>query len=143
MKVVCISTVLTDAQLVAFGTSARAEGNMERFLTLGREYLVYGLEILIDGSDSPRGAYVWLVPDVGYLLPIRLAYFSISDPRVSRYWEVRQSATRLRVFPPLFLRDGFLDVLLTQDERSAVEVRGVLNDFEQLAHELNTEASEQ
>lgn len=143
MKVTCVTTALSEEMLSAVGGSQRWEMDKKSSLTVGKEYLVYGLEFVIDSDGGDSGTHVMLVPDVGYLVSFRLDYFSISDPRASKHWQVRQwGPTRTTLFPPSFYREGYLEKYCAQDEFAPSEIRDVLDDFEKVSQLLTREAAD-
>lgn len=88
MKVRCISDYVTPDQRAALGRKSY-QGTLALGLTIGKEYLVYALEYIADPDHFQTGLYVIIQPDVGWLVRYELCLFEITDPRPSRYWELR------------------------------------------------------
>jgi len=89
-------------------------------LIVGKEYLVYGMEIRIGqrDDDPPQmpTANLLVIPEHGYFVSLPLAAFEITDPRVSRYWEARvHEGVELLLYPPVLFE------LFYEQERSPGE----------------------
>ncbi len=91
MKLRCVSDYVTEQQRAALGRRPY-QGHLEWGLTVGQEYLVLGLTFEADPEHFRTGPHVDLLLKTGDVLNVRsydLCLFEISDPRASRYWEVR------------------------------------------------------
>jgi hypothetical protein len=141
MKVICARTLLSEEQIATYNTSWREEGgDHRRALTVGKEYLVYGLTFNYENTRSESGVYVLIVPDHGYLMLFRLAYFRISDSHVSSSWHVGQTHSgEVALYPAPFFDDNFLESYSTLDERSPEEIPELRRRFEQITTQLLTE----
>ena len=81
--------------------------NLADTVTVGKEYLVFGLQLDLDREGQRVGPLVCIFPDVGYLLTLPLCLFEVTDPRVSRYWQVRsRSPGTIGIYPPSFYRES-------------------------------------
>jgi len=108
MKVRCRSTAYTEEQRVELGIDDDPwmSKNLGGKVTIGKEYLVFGLEVDLDRERQRVGPFVTIIPDVGYLLTLPLCLFQVTDPRVSRHWEVQsRSAGTMGLYPPSFYRE--------------------------------------
>lgn len=113
MKVRCVFTTMNDAQRQELALNPFQQMDQRGSLTVGKEYLVLGLEFEVDPAGFETGTYVWIVPDVGYVVRFRLLYFEITDPQVSRYWQAQSlSAGNVTLFPPSFYRENYLKELI-------------------------------
>jgi hypothetical protein len=88
MKVRCISDYVTEEQRAALGRG-KYQGSIDNRLTIGAEYLVLGLTFEADPDRFTTGPYVHIPLDNGNVALCDLCLFAITDPRASRYWEVR------------------------------------------------------
>jgi hypothetical protein len=85
MRAVCLANVLTPEQENALGLSGIGSDANYGELVLGEEYLVYGLRVL---HAQP---WIDVLSDFGYLYPVPLVLFRITDPVVSKYWVIEES----------------------------------------------------
>ena len=121
MRVRCVSDYVTEQQRAALGRR-QYQGSLAVGLTVGEEYLVLGLEFVVDPDQFDTGPYVIVLRNHGVPVAYDLCLFEVIDPRASRYWEVRtvQFAGRqiVELLPPTLF-----DELSTtdDDERSSVE----------------------
>jgi hypothetical protein len=107
VKVRCLSDCFTEQQRSALGRRPQ-QGHVAWGVAIGEEYLVLGLTFEADPEHAITGPYVLLLLQNGDSLNVRqydLGLFTITDPRVSRYWKVgvREFAGRqiTEVLPPI------------------------------------------
>ncbi|MGZ3676671.1 MAG: hypothetical protein ACXVCO_20395 [Ktedonobacterales bacterium] len=101
MRVRCIATSLTARQRERLGRRAYLDTDVAA-LTIGKDYLVFGLEFMADNARIRTGAYVWVIADEGGLAWFDLGLFTITDQRMSRYWVLRTWGVphvRVRLWP--------------------------------------------
>jgi hypothetical protein len=102
MRVRCLTNRPTDAQIRRLGSAFRA-GHTEYLVEPGQEYTVLGM--------SFRHGEPWFELHV----PIRVLasfpafLFEIVDPAASRYWQLRIDDGTVRLWPPQFYQDYFID----------------------------------
>lgn len=124
MKVKCISVYPTEKQISKMGR--RFYRRQSFGLTQGKEYLVLGLNFEIDSVSCGTGACVELISDNGGLSNAPLFSFEITDPRASRFWEVRLwEDGGLTLWPPLFYTTYFRDDLSESKSDVVAEFRRV------------------
>jgi hypothetical protein len=58
-------------------------------ISSGTEYVVLGISFMLDDSVG-RCSFVEITSDYGHLSSVPLFLFEIVDPRVSKYWTLRQ-----------------------------------------------------
>lgn len=117
MRVRCVSEYPSEEQIRQFGQSYRSQDYFG--LTLGQEYVVFGLSFLID-STSGTTTFVGYY-DGQNLLFAPLVLFEIVNPRTSRYWEARMHEDgSVTLWPPQFYADCFHD-RLSDGEQEAIE----------------------
>lgn len=76
-------------------------------VTVGREYLVLGLQFS-NGSEVHRaGVWLHLVSDHGHLTWAPLDLFEIVSPRGSRYWVARVTDYGLTLWPESLYREYY------------------------------------
>lgn len=127
MKVKCKTKFPNEEQAKKLGKYYHA-GKQEFGLTIGKEYIVFGLRIL-DGA-----VWVELVSDTGYLYSTPLCLFGIIDGRVSRYWETRVDEDGdVDILPPSFYSKYYYDDLLER-------VSDVVEDFRKIRSLIESEA---
>jgi len=90
MKVRCESLHLTEEQRMKLGVSIPLV-DYAYALTVGQEYLVLGLSFQADPKHVETGAYVYVPLGDKGVGTCALGLFAITDPRVSRYWQIRTS----------------------------------------------------
>ena len=95
--------------------SGPAVGSADRRLTLGQEYLALGLSFeFAPGAFVSRPA-VHILLEHGGVAECDLAQFEITDPRTSRFWQIRMGQFAGRQFVDLLPPEFF--AVLTVDER--------------------------
>lgn len=121
MRVRCISDSVTPEDNVAIGRH-QLPSIRDKRLSIGKEYLVLGLSFEFDPAHLTSGPYVFILLDKGNVAYFDLALFEVSDPRVSRYWQIRKvefdSRQVVDILPPA-LFDQLNDP--ADDERSLDE----------------------
>jgi hypothetical protein len=113
MRIRCIALEPTTDQQVQLGASYQ-RGRTDYDLDLLREYVVLGI--------SFRSGIAWaeIATDGGWLLPVPLFLFEITDARSSRYWEVRIDEQGMSLWPSRFYELTF-NSKLADDEPTTVE----------------------
>ncbi len=121
MKVRCISDYVTEQQRAALGRR-QYQGSLAPGLTIGAEYLVLGLGFEADPDHATTGPYVTILLERVGPKAYDLCLFEVTDPRVSRYWQVRALQFGGRQIVEL-LPPALFEALSTtdNDERSAEE----------------------
>ena len=110
MKVRCLRQYPTEEQVQALGPAFYRKQSFH--LTVGREYLVFGLQLSVNANMLGTGAWIQIVSESERLSWAPLMLFEIVDPRVSRYWEVRHWPDgAVTLWPNSFYRDYFHDDL--------------------------------
>ena len=110
MKVKCIATYPSAEQIARLGTGFYPKQDFH--VTVGREYVVFGMEFYVDSSSRGTGTWIALVSDYGNLMSAPLCIFEITDARVSRFLECRNSDANVVVlWPAPFYREYFHDDL--------------------------------
>jgi hypothetical protein len=121
MKVRCVSDYVTEEQRAALGRGKYQVG-IDTRLTIGEEYLALGLTFEADPDHFMTGPYVHILLDNGNFALCDLCLFEITDPRASRYWEVRtaqfDSRQIVELLPPYL--SGILSIA-DEDERPTWE----------------------
>lgn len=121
MVVKCISAYPSEAQVQELGPRFRRGRSFG--VVVGREYLVLGLSFGV----PPMAAGVWvdilMEPDIPTLIQAPLCLFEITDPRVSRFWEIRVSGEGVTTLcPASFCQESY-------HERLSDRVPEVVEDF--------------
>jgi hypothetical protein len=76
-------------------------------VTIGRQYLVYGLQFNEDGSK-----YIEHLSDSGNLSEAPIELFKIIDGKVSKYWQMKiWEDGNVTMWPPSFYKEYFHDDL--------------------------------
>jgi hypothetical protein len=76
-------------------------------LTIGKYYLVYGIQFYADGSRS-----IDYVSDSDNLAQAPLEFFEVIDNKVSKYWQLKiWSSNDVTLWPPIFYQEYFHDDL--------------------------------
>jgi hypothetical protein len=76
-------------------------------VTIGRQYLVYGLQFNKDGST-----YIEHLSDSGNLSEAPLDLFKIKDGKVSQYWQMKiWEDGNITIWPPSFYKEYYHDDL--------------------------------
>lgn len=139
MRVRCIATSLSSRQRERLGRRVYLDTEVAA-LTIGKEYLVLGLEFMADNARIRTGPYVWVVADEGGLKWYDLGLFTITDPRISRHWVLRTWGVphqRVRLVPAQWEaaleRSPYYAMHLSKGEPEAVA------DFQRLYAEFDTE----
>jgi len=127
MKVRCIALLPNENQAQQLSKNY-SHGRQEFHLVLGEEYVVFGLSIL------GGAAWVDLVTDSEYPVPVPLCLFEITDGRVSQYWEARfYEDGDLTLWPPSFYKEYYHDDL-------SEGVSEVVEDFKRVRAFIEAEA---
>lgn len=132
MRVRCVQTALTRNQERDLGTSYRADQDFH--VTIGREYVVLGLNFSVNSNVHGTGVWAHLVTDFGNLAWAPLELFEIIDSRVSKYWVARKADHVFTLWPESFYREFYHDDL-------AEGVAEVVMDFNRVRSLLESEAS--
>lgn len=109
MKVRCISKLPNSEQAQLLGDHF-IPGKQEFHLDIGREYIVFGLQIL---SGEP---WIEILSDSGYLRSVPLCLFNIIDGHISKLWEIRYKDGFLTLWPAAFYDEYFFDDLIEGTE---------------------------
>jgi hypothetical protein len=106
------------------------ESNRDYHVTIGRSYLVYGLQFNADGSR-----YIDYFSDSGNLAQAPFDFFKVQDGKISMYWQLKVWENNdITLWPSLFYQEFFHD-----DLSEAVEE--VVKDFKELTRLLEEEQS--
>lgn len=96
-------------------------------ITVGRLYLVYGLQVKGDAS-----IHIEYLSDSGNLSEAPLELFKIKDGRVSRYWQVKVWGDgNLTIWPELFYKEYFHDDLsegIEENVQAFIELKKLLEE---------------
>ena len=87
VRVRCIATYPNAEQIEKLGICFYEDQTFH--LSVGREYIVFGLRFEVDSEGMGTGPWVDLISDYGHLSSAPLYLFEITDGRVSRYWDAR------------------------------------------------------
>ena len=129
MRVKCTAEKLSTDQKRRLGPELLSQ---EFHLTVGQEYLVYGLQFRLGGAGG-IGVWIDYETELGYLGSAPLALFEITDPRVSRFWELAFAPDGTALLEPRsFRREYYFDDLSSGEE-------SVLRDFQEVKRTLSTE----
>lgn len=83
----------------------------EFHISLDKEYVVLGISFMLDDSVG-RCSFVEVTNDYGHLSSVPLLLFEIIDPRVSKYWVIRQLGSfTFTLWPNDFYTEYFHDDL--------------------------------
>jgi len=130
MRVKCILNYPTPKQIERLGDFYK---NQAFGVTVGKEYLVFGLHFLIKCEGFGTGVQVQFLDDDGHLGFAPLFMFTIVDGRPSKYWEARfWEDGHLTLQPPSFYRDYYHDDL-------SEDVPEVVEDFKRVRAMLESE----
>lgn len=125
MKVKCVSNYPTEAQVKRLGPRFVQKQIFD--IPIGKEYVVFGLEIDIDSVRTGNGAWVFILTSpeievIDTLFTPPLFLFEIIDPMVSRYWEMRESDGGFITFePPSFYRDHYFEEVYDGDPKALTD----------------------
>ncbi|CAM3723034.1 hypothetical protein POKO110462_17115 [Pontibacter korlensis] len=126
MIVRCISNIKNDSLLNS--SDLIQSINQDYHVTIGKLYLVYGVQINADGSR-----YIDYFSDSGNLAQAPLEFFDVIDGKVSKYWQLKiWSSNDVTLWPAIFYQDYFHD-----DLSEAVEE--VVKGFEEIKNLLEEE----
>jgi hypothetical protein len=105
-------------------------------VTVGRLYLVYGLQV-----NEDRSIYIEHLPDSGNLSEAPLELFKVKDSKISRNWQVKVwEDGSLTMWPALFYKEYFHDDLSEGIEENVelfIELKKLLEeeqDFKQMSY---------
>jgi hypothetical protein len=127
MRVRCIALIPNERQALQLRKNY-THGRQEFHIILGKEYIVFGIRIL---GGAP---WVDIVTDSGYLYPVPLCLFEITDGRVSQYWELHfYEDGDLTLWPPSFYKEYYHDDLIEG-------VYEVVEDFDRVRTLIEAEA---
>jgi hypothetical protein len=132
MIVRCVSRFPNDVQLGYLGPGFLR--NQDFHITPGKEYVVFGLTVVIEPGYPGRGLRVEHLTDYGNLVGTPICLFEILDGTVSQYWQtrVREDGT-VTLWPPTFYREFYHDDL-SDGEPDVVE------DFKRVKELIEAEA---
>jgi hypothetical protein len=116
MKVVCKDNTLSGEEKLARGFET--QGTMRYDLTVGKEYLVLGINFL--QARWNNGVSFLLRDDFGRCAFVPLALTEVADPRASAFWRARtRNDGSLSLWPEEFFSDYFHDELSNGDQKAA------------------------
>lgn len=136
MRIKCVSLYLNEEQIEELDIQLhpREQSIYGSYLTIGKEYLVFGLQFQVDPNKHDTGPKVTITPDIGYVVSFPLGLFQITDPRVSRYWEARSLSVATigfypssfyresdRNYPPTWYGESYLNDLIEEGEPGTIE----------------------
>ena len=134
MKVRCVTTNRGDAAFAKLGLEPRRgmHGDFSAYVTIGEEYLVFGVETEAYAEEWKDGPRVLVRPygGRGLITSLPFSLFEVSDPRASRHWhmDVLTDGAVLVMQPELY--DVVTDETPSsiEDEEAAMESYGALGD---------------
>lgn len=110
MIVKCVSKYPDDEQLKQLGPKFFKEQDFH--VTLGKEYIVFGLSVSGEPGHIGLGLSVEILSDYGNLVGCPVCLFEIVEATASRYWEVCVGGHRIITFwPSSFYGDHYHDRL--------------------------------
>jgi len=110
VKVKCMADYPTAEDIRRLGKSFYQKQAFH--VTVGREYIVFGMEFYVDSNVCGTGVWISLMSDYASLTSAPLCLFEIIDARSSRFWECRKRDSNIVVlWPPAFFTDYFHDDL--------------------------------
>ena len=110
MKVKCIGTRLSNEQ--ARQIQDRDGAKVDYQLTVGNEYLVLGITMVIPNEPVGGGVQYQILNDYGGCRIVPAGLFEIVDNRVSKYWRARYDEDgALMLWPDEFFSEFFHDDL--------------------------------
>jgi hypothetical protein len=109
MKVKCVTSFLAAEQRLKRG--ARSASDSIKFaVTKDKEYVVLGIEFILPNTPHEGGISYHVIDDGNRWMPIPSDLFEISDPRLSRRWQVQQvNGGSVYLGPPEFSDRFFFD----------------------------------
>jgi hypothetical protein len=110
-------------------------GKQDFHLTIGSQYLVFGIQFAIDSELHGTGVWLHLVSDHGHLSWAPISLFDIVDPRVSKHWRIHVDHYGVRLWPESFFQAFYHDDL-------SEDVPNVMEDFKKVRALLESEAAE-
>jgi hypothetical protein len=126
MKVLCIAELPNEEQARKI-IGRYIAGKQVFSVEVGREYIVYGIEIL---GEMP---WVRIEDDYEQISSAPLCLFEVVDPSVPSIWEARMNSDCvLMLLPPSFYREGFIEDLLDGDPSAVAELRRVRSRLNEL-----------
>jgi hypothetical protein len=118
MRAVCVASYPDENQIRELGPDFYR--NQSFGLVVGREYLILGLSYARH-SHCGNAVAVSYFDGENLVLGAPIILFDITNPCVSRYWELKTSEDgSLDIYPPLFHEDFFHD-RLSDNEQEASE----------------------
>lgn len=121
MIVKCISAHPSEAQIQELGRRFRRGRNFG--VVVGRQYLVLGLSLGLPPMSSGVWVDILMEPDIPTLIQAPLCLFEITDPRASRFWEIRARGEGVTTLcPASFYQESY-------HERLSDRVPEVVEDF--------------
>lgn len=133
MRVRCLRQRPSESEVAALGSKYYRSQSFH--LTVGKEYVVIGLDFAIDSNVHGTGVWAHVVSDDGNLIWAPLTLLEITDARVSKYWEARVFDKGFKLWPRSLFKDFYHEDL-------AEGVQEVKDDFHQLRARLEEEAYE-
>lgn len=121
---------------------SRAQGDspgaskQEFHLTIGNEYLVFGIQLAVGSDLHGTGVWLHLVSDYGHLSWAPISLFDIVDPRVSKHWRIHVNDYGVRLWPESFFQPFYHDDL-------SEDVPAVVADFAKVQALLEAEAAQE
>jgi hypothetical protein len=134
MIVRCVSQYPNQKQLDLLGAKFLRDRTFQ--VTVGKEYIVFGLTIGIEPDYAGRGLFIHHLSDspLGYVVSTPACLFEIVDGTASRYWEVRlHNQGTITLWPSSFYREYYHDDLTSL-------VPEVIQDFERVRKTIEAEA---
>jgi hypothetical protein len=107
----------------------------EFHLSVGRQYVVFGIQFANASALHGTGTWLHLLSDHGHLSWAPISLFEIVDARVSKHWRIRVDEYGVRLWPESFFRDFYHDDL-------SEDVPAVVEDFEKVRALLEAETTE-
>ena len=130
MRVRCLGECPNQEQIEKLGAGFYREQAFH--VSAGKEYAVFGLEFAVNAKTRGTGAWIEIISDYGHLGGAPLCLFEVLDPRVSRFWELREWPDGITLWPPSFYRRYYHDDL-------SENVPEVMQDFRRVRAEIESE----
>jgi hypothetical protein len=135
MKVRCISTYPNEEQLRRLGPHFNRRQTFG--VSVGTEYLVLGIAVILESSSYGTGFYVNIQEDNGHFVHVPLCLCEITDGRLSKHWRAKVwEDGEVTLWPPSFYREYYVDDL-------SEGVSDVVADFRRVRRLLEAEAAQQ
>ncbi len=134
MIVRCVSEYPDEEQLRLLGP--KFFRNRSFGVVVGREYIVFGVTVVIEASSAGKGLLFEHLTDTnyGYLVSTPACLFQIVDGTASSHWRIRiEDDGAVRLWPEVFYKEYFHD-RLSDGDPEAVE------DFRRIRERIEAEA---